>query len=73
MEGKPETNAAWNFGHQSGSSATVKNSLKMSMDMLLTSKKLQHGPQQHFLEDVRLGCQQSQHSILAGHLETGRI
>ena len=55
MEGKPETNATWNFGHQSGSWSIVKNGLKISINMLLTSKNLYYGPQQHFQEDVGLG------------------
>ena len=40
--------------------------------MLLTPKKLHHGPQQHFLEDSGLGCQHSQCGTLAGHTETCR-
>ena len=44
MEGKPETNAAQNFGHQSGLSDMVENDLKMSTNKLLTSEELQCGP-----------------------------
>ena len=59
MEAQPETNATQNFGHQPDLRSTVKNALKMSSIMLLTSEKLQFGPQQHFLEDVGLGHHQS--------------
>ena len=57
MEGKPETDATQNFGHQSGLSGEKcsENINKQAFDL----KKLQHGPQQHFPEDVRLGCCQS--------------
>ena len=71
MEGKLETNATQNFGHQSGLWSVAKNGLKTSTNMLSTSEKLQHGPQQHFLDDVRLGCCQSQCSILPGGPEAG--
>ena len=72
MEGKPETNAACNFVHQSGSRASMKKALKTSKSMPLTSEKLYCGPQQHFLEDVGLGHQHSQCGILSGHTEMGR-
>ena len=48
-----------------------KNAPKMSMNKILTSKKLWCGPQQHFLEDVGLGCCQSQCGILPGEPQTG--
>ena len=71
MEGKLETNATQNFGHKSGSSVMEKNAPKTSTNMLLTSEKLQCGPQQHFPEDVGLGHCHSRCSVLPGEPETG--
>ena len=71
MEGNPETNGTQNFEHQSGSRSTVKNALKIVNTHAFNLKKTAVCSQQHFSQDIGLGCLQSQCSVLPGEPETG--